>query len=72
MKILYRDIETEKAYDMVESMNSDVQEVGWPTAAIETARATLVSSSLLLPARDRVFREWSVGLLERWEATTET
>lgn len=70
MKILYRHIGAEEGYKMTESMNSDVQDIGLPVTAIETARAALESSSSLLPEHERVFRDWRVGLLERWDSET--
>lgn len=72
MKILYQSITAEEGYAMLESMNSDVQDIGLPVAAIDTARAALESSSTLLPVHERVFRDWSVGLLERWDSSAET
>ncbi|KAH7171065.1 ubiquitin-conjugating enzyme E2-binding protein [Dactylonectria macrodidyma] len=67
MKILYRSIEQEEGNKLIESLNSDVQEISLPQPAIEAAKETLKSSSLLLPTRERTFKEWDVGLLERWE-----
>jgi hypothetical protein len=66
MKILYKDIESEEGSNLIESMNSDVQEITLPHVAIETAREKLEASGLLLPARERAFKEWNVGLLGRW------
>ncbi|KAH7163177.1 ubiquitin-conjugating enzyme E2-binding protein [Dactylonectria estremocensis] len=67
MKILYKSIEPEEGNKMIESLNSDVQEISLPQPAIEAARETLKSSSLLLPTQERTFKEWNVGLLGRWK-----
>lgn len=68
MKILYQHISTEQATKLAESLNSDVQELSLPKSAIQDAEERLGSSSLLLPMSERRLKEWSVGLLERWEA----
>ncbi|KAK7420476.1 hypothetical protein QQZ08_010392 [Neonectria magnoliae] len=67
MKILYRSIEAEEGNKLIESLNSDVQEISLPQPAIEAAEERLKSSGLLLPQRERTFKEWNVGLLGRWE-----
>ncbi|KAH6898694.1 ubiquitin-conjugating enzyme E2-binding protein [Thelonectria olida] len=66
MKILYKDIDSEEGSKLIESMNSDVQEIALPQVAIKTAREQLEASGLLLPACERAFKEWNVGLLGRW------
>ncbi|GKT41910.1 uncharacterized protein ColSpa_02091 [Colletotrichum spaethianum] len=68
IKLLYREITQEDADAMLESMTSDVQEVNLPTAEIAKAAQGLKASSGLLPPSERVFKEWSVGLLDKWEA----
>ncbi|WYZ34528.1 hypothetical protein EsH8_I_000804 [Colletotrichum jinshuiense] len=68
IKLLYREIAQHEADSMLESMTSDVQEVSLPTAAIVKAAAALKGSSELLPPSERVFKEWNVGLLDKWQA----
>ncbi|KAK7424888.1 hypothetical protein QQX98_000163 [Neonectria punicea] len=70
MKILYRSIGAEEGNKLIESLNSDVQEISLPRTAIEAAEERLKSSGLLLPQRERTFKEWNVGLLGRWEPST--
>ncbi|KAJ4308748.1 hypothetical protein N0V84_011915 [Fusarium piperis] len=70
MKMLYRQIPVDEGEKLTTSMISDVQEISLPTSAIKAAEDCLSSSSHLLPAQDRKFKEWDVGLLGRWEATS--
>ncbi|KAH8737099.1 ubiquitin-conjugating enzyme E2-binding protein [Ilyonectria robusta] len=67
MKILYRGIGVEEGNGLIDSLNSDVQEISLPQPAIEAATEKLLLSGLLLPTRERTFKEWQVGLLGRWE-----
>lgn len=66
MKILYRQVTSQDGKRLVESIASDVQELNLPSATIHLVRHALESSSLLLPERERCFKEWHVGLLDRW------
>lgn len=68
MKVLYRIIDCEEGNKMTESMTSDVQEISMPASVIEAARASLETSTLILPEHERKLREWSVGLLECWKS----
>ncbi|KAF4962668.1 hypothetical protein FSARC_9229 [Fusarium sarcochroum] len=67
MKILYKHIESAEGDKLITSMTSDVQEITLPEAAIKAAEEYLLSRSQLLPAQERTFKEWNVGLLGRWE-----
>ncbi|KAF4989583.1 hypothetical protein FGRMN_9045 [Fusarium graminum] len=67
MKILYKHIDSAEGDKLITSMTSDVQEITLPKAAIKAAEESLLSSSQLLPAQERTFKEWNVGLLGRWE-----
>ncbi|KPM43831.1 hypothetical protein AK830_g2713 [Neonectria ditissima] len=67
MKILYRSIEVEDGNKLIESLNSDVQEISLPRPAIEAAEEKLKLSGLMLPKPERTFKEWNVGLLGRWQ-----
>ncbi|KAH7197312.1 ubiquitin-conjugating enzyme E2-binding protein [Fusarium flagelliforme] len=70
MKILYKHIESSEGDKLITSMTSDVQEITLPEAAIKTAEECLLTSSQLLPAQERTFKEWNVGLLGRWEPSS--
>ncbi|KAL7815287.1 ubiquitin-conjugating enzyme E2-binding protein [Trichoderma aethiopicum] len=67
IKVLYQEIDVEQGNSLVDSMTSGVQEISFPAAAIKTARQVLQESSNLMPASERLFQQWHVGLLERWE-----
>ncbi|KAI1044664.1 hypothetical protein LB505_011276 [Fusarium chuoi] len=67
MKILYKHIDPLESEKLLTSMTSDVQEISLPEEAIKAADNCLLWSSELLPVQERSFKEWQVGLLERWE-----
>lgn len=52
---------------MSESMTSEVQDISLPTSATESLKHLLAESNGWLPEGDRKFKEWTVGLLEKWE-----
>lgn len=66
MKILYRDITEEEGDKLLESIVSDVQDLNLPASTIQLSRETLRLSTRLLPGKDRSFKDWNVGLLDRW------
>ncbi|KAM0329865.1 hypothetical protein ACHAQA_004030 [Verticillium albo-atrum] len=66
LKLLYRPIPLAQADKMLESFSSDVQEVNLPVEVIAAAAQGLEESGLLLPAGERVFNGWQVGLLDKW------
>ena len=66
MKVLYQEIGLEEGIKLTEPLTSDVQDINMPTKAIEVARERLKSSNDLLPQRERSFKDWNSGLLERW------
>ncbi|KAF4830382.1 hypotheticall protein [Colletotrichum tropicale] len=68
IKLLYREIPQHEADAMLETMTSDVQEVNLPMADISRAAEVLRSSTEMLPPSERVFKEWNVGLLDKWQA----
>ncbi|RYP65523.1 hypothetical protein DL771_008280 [Monosporascus sp. 5C6A] len=68
VKVLYRLVSEEEANKMLESMTSDVQDIALPADAIDAVTGVLGKSNNLLPESDRHFREWTVGLLEKWVA----
>ncbi|KAI0414465.1 ubiquitin-conjugating enzyme E2-binding protein [Xylaria grammica] len=66
-KVLYRTVSQEEADKMVESITSDVQEISLPSDAITTIFGLLDRSNRLVPESDRKFKEWTIGLLEKWD-----
>lgn len=66
IKLLYRLVSIDEADKMLENLGSDVQDVGLPDEAVQEVATGLDASNGLLPSTERVFREWRVGLLERW------
>ncbi|KAF9879116.1 snf2 family helicase [Colletotrichum karsti] len=68
IKLLYKEITQQEADSMLETLTSDVQEVNLPTAEIARATEVLRDSNGLLPQSERVFKEFSVGLLRKWQA----
>lgn len=67
MKILFRPVDVQEGNDTVDAMNSDVQELTLPAAAIDAIIESLHESNHLLPTKEKSFQEWSVGLLHRWD-----
>jgi hypothetical protein len=67
VKVLYRMVGQEEADKFTESMTSDVQEVTLPQIAIHGVVELLGCSNSFLPENDRKFKEWTVGLLEKWK-----
>ena len=66
VKVLYRLVAREEANKMMDSMTSDVQDISLPTDAIKRVTSLLEASNALLPKSDRHFKEWTVGLIEKW------
>ncbi|KAL2212372.1 ubiquitin-conjugating enzyme E2C-binding protein [Sarocladium strictum] len=66
MKLLFRSVPVEEGNEIVDAMNSDVQELTLPEAAIEAVAQELEASNSLLPSREQLFQGWRVGLLHRW------
>ncbi|KAF5981955.1 hypothetical protein FCOIX_3968 [Fusarium coicis] len=67
MKIFYKHIDPLESEKLLTSMTSNVQEISLPEEVIKAADDCLLRSSELLPVQERTFKEWQVGLLERWE-----
>ncbi|TGJ87478.1 hypothetical protein E0Z10_g1242 [Xylaria hypoxylon] len=65
-KVLYRTVSQVEANKMLESITSDVEDVSLPSEAITTIFGLLNKSNFLIPQSDRKFKEWTVGLLEKW------
>jgi ubiquitin-protein ligase E3 D len=66
LKLLYRSLPVQEGNEIIDAMNSDVQEFNFPTSAIEAIITTLEYSNALLPKKERSLKEWNVGLLRRW------
>ncbi|GAP86314.2 putative ubiquitin-conjugating enzyme E2C-binding [Rosellinia necatrix] len=68
VKVLYRTINQEEADKMQESITSDVQDVSLPAEGITAIIGLLSRSNGFIPESDRKFKEWTVGLLEKWDS----
>jgi hypothetical protein len=68
MKVLFRPVAVKEGNDIVDAMNSDVQELTLPVVAINAVIDSLRESNHFLPAKEKSFQEWEVGLLHRWES----
>ncbi|KAG5952710.1 hypothetical protein E4U53_000089 [Claviceps sorghi] len=71
MKILFREVAQDEGNKLLDSVVSDVQDFYLSAATIDLARETLVMNSRLLPETERFFKEWQIGLLDRWEASED-
>ncbi|EJT81235.1 hypothetical protein GGTG_01219 [Gaeumannomyces tritici R3-111a-1] len=67
IKLLYKVITEEDATKVMESMNSDTQDVSIPDESLGSVIEMLDRSNAILPVDDRMFQGWKVGLLEQWE-----
>ncbi|CAK7273348.1 hypothetical protein SEPCBS119000_005607 [Sporothrix epigloea] len=67
IKLLYRFVPRKDAEKMLDSLNSDVQEISLPRETIVAMTDLLEISNGLLPPSVRLFQEWKVGLLPRWK-----
>jgi HECT-like Ubiquitin-conjugating enzyme (E2)-binding len=65
MKVFWKLVSREEADSSVESESAE--EVLLPTEVIDEIKACLQDSALVLPPSARKFKEWDVGLLERYE-----
>ncbi|KAK0723993.1 ubiquitin-conjugating enzyme E2-binding protein [Apiosordaria backusii] len=65
IKLLYQRISREDADKMLEGVTCEAQEINLPAGAIESVIEHLDESNGLLPEKERVFKEWRVGLLTR-------
>lgn len=66
IKLLYKYIDRAEADDLVVKLNSDVQEINLPSDTIEAVAQQLEVSHGLLPVSERAFKDWKIGLVERW------
>jgi hypothetical protein len=65
MKVFWKLVSREEADSSVASASAE--EVLLPTEVIDEIKACLQKSVLILPPSARKFKEWDVGLLERYE-----
>ncbi len=65
--MLYRAISLTEAESMLEKVAPDAQEVNLPKEAVEAIMKALTASNALLPPTQRLFQQWTVGLLERYD-----
>jgi hypothetical protein len=65
MKVFWKLVSREEADSSVESESAE--ELLLPTEVIDEIKACLQESALVLPPSARKFKEWDVGLLERYE-----
>jgi hypothetical protein len=65
MKVFWKLASREEADSSVESESAE--EVLLPTEVIDEIKVCLQESALILPPSARKFKEWYVGLLERYE-----
>ncbi|KAI0597903.1 ubiquitin-conjugating enzyme E2-binding protein [Biscogniauxia sp. FL1348] len=66
VKVLYRMVNQDEADKMLDSMTSDVQDISLPIKTIEMVIELLDKSNSNVPLGERKFKDWSVGLLEKW------
>ncbi|KAK4103063.1 hypothetical protein N658DRAFT_422334 [Parathielavia hyrcaniae] len=67
IKLLYRPINLDEADTMLEAVTCDAQEIDLPAQAIGEVVRHLEESNALLPPAERLFKDWRVGLLTRWD-----
>jgi len=68
IKLLYKVIPRREAERLTESMTSDIQEVTTIHEALRQCIDSLELSNRILPLEQRLYKEWKVGLLDRYEA----
>lgn len=68
MKILYETVSN--PLEMLERQNASVDELQLPDYILKVMRRNLEASNILLPKSARTLQNWSVGLLDRFDATS--
>jgi hypothetical protein len=66
IKLLYKVISRGEAESLTESLTSDVQEINLICEALSQCVHSLEMSNGLLPPEQRLYKEWKVGLLDRY------
>ena len=51
---------------IMEKQSHKIEELQLPTRVLETLKADLNTSTKILPQSARTHREWTIGLLDRW------
>ena len=64
MKIFYQSLDD--AQKLLDEQSSSIEELYLPSPILEEFKTTLKQSTTLLPQSARTFKEWSVGLLDRY------
>ncbi|KAH7030967.1 ubiquitin-conjugating enzyme E2-binding protein [Microdochium trichocladiopsis] len=67
VKVLFKLVSEAEADKLLHALTSDTQDISLPADAIETTSELLQESNGYLPPSERTFKEWSVGLVSRWE-----
>ncbi|KAI1434698.1 ubiquitin-conjugating enzyme E2C-binding protein [Xylaria sp. CBS 124048] len=67
VKVFYRIVSQEAADQMLESVVSDYEDISLPAEAIATITELLNKSNSFVPESDRRFKDWMVGLLNKWD-----
>ena len=65
MKVFYSTVTDPSK--ILEKQNHKIEELQLPTRALETLKADLSTSTKFLPQSARSHREWTIGLLNRWD-----
>jgi hypothetical protein len=67
IKLLFRSASLEEADRMLSTITCDSQEINLPAQAMGEVLRHLEKSRALLPPAERIFKDWKVGLLTKWE-----
>ncbi|KAH9908733.1 ubiquitin-conjugating enzyme E2C-binding protein [Xylariomycetidae sp. FL2044] len=67
VKVFFRMVSRAEADGMLDSMTADVQDITLPGDAIAQVEGLLARSNTYFDEGNRRFKEWNVGLLEKWE-----
>ena len=67
MKIFYKSVDDPQ--ELLEKQSNSVEELFLPPPILQEFIASLKQSTTLLPQSARNFKEWSVGLLDRYQRT---
>ena len=65
MKVFYSTVTDPSK--ILEKQSHKIDELQLPTRALETLKADLSKSTKILPQSARAHREWTIGLLDRWD-----
>ena len=68
VKLLFRVVDRAEATEMLESFD-DSLEVNLLSSDLSALMDELARTNALLPPQERTFKEWTVGLLAKWQGT---